>query len=419
MTSRSSGRGHPVGSRDVFLVLVAGLSLFGIAMVYSAGVVNVPDPVTAGAWVRQAAWLGIAAVAFAMVALVPPNWLQWGATGGYAVSMVMLAATLVIGTGRGTAAGVKSWIDLGPVGFQPSEVAKLATILCLAYLLSKRGRRSWESLRDLVPAAGIAGLPLALVLLQPDLGTAMAFVGIFFAALYWADVPVSLLALAASPGLAFVLAGDTLVWSVYMVLLICFVAWRAGRPGTRYLVDSGLVIALNLGAGAIASPLWNSLATYQRNRILVWLDPAVDPQGSGYQIIQSKAAIGSGGITGLGFAEGPQKGLGFLPERHTDFIFSVVGEELGFVGAALVVVSFGLLLGLLVRMATRCREEFGGIVIAGVAGAWFVHVFVNVGMTVGLAPITGIPLPFVSYGGTFLLMSWVAVAVCWRLAGER
>ena len=152
----------------------------------------------------------------------------------------------------------------------------------------------------------------------------------------------------------------------------------------------------------------------------MFLDPEVDPRGAGYQVIQSRVAIGSGGFGGQGFTEGPQKRLDFLPEQHTDFIFAGVGEELGFVGTALAVVAFAFVLSRLVRMASHLNESqaFAGLVLLGIFGAWMVHVFVNVGMTIGVVPITGIPLPFVSYGGTFLLMSWVAVAIAVGVAHE-
>jgi rod shape determining protein RodA len=178
-------------------------------------------------------------------------------------------------------------------------------------------------------------------------------------------------------------------------------------------------VLANFATATISRPLWNSLAEYQRNRILVYLNPEVDPRGAGYQVIQSKVAVGSGGFSGQGFTVGPQKRYDFLPEQHTDFIFSVVGEELGFLGTLLTILAFAFVLSRLVRMAERSSDPFAGLVLLGIFGAWLVHVFVNVGMTIGVVPITGIPLPFVSYGGTFLLMSWIAVAVAVRVAHER
>jgi rod shape determining protein RodA len=389
------------------------LSVFGLAMIFSAGVTNNPSTAE-GVWVRQAAWLGLALVVFTVVSRVPLRWLEWSATPAFVFSMVLLAATLVVGTGSGTAAGTKSWIELGPLRFQPAEVAKLATILVLARYLANRPHPPM-GLRDVVPPGAIVVIPLGLVMLQPDLGTAQAFVGILFAMLFWAGTPIHVLLLLASPVAGLILSFDTRVWSIYIVLIL----------GSLYLLryrlffyESLAVVLANFAAGTIARPLWNSLAAYQQNRLLVFLDPEVDPRGAGYHLIQSKVAIGSGGIWGKGFTLGTQKRFGFLPEQHTDFIFSVVGEELGFVGVLVALGLMAFVLMRLVRLAEDATDPFAGLVLLGIFGAWLVHIFVNIGMTVGLVPVTGIPLPFVSYGGSFLMMSWVAVAVAVRVAHD-
>ena len=397
-----------------FVLAVFGLTLFGIAMIYSAGVVHIPNPVTGDAWIRQALWFVIALLAFSALARLPVPWIEWVAVPSYVLSVVLLGVTLIIGTGSGTAVGVKSWIDLGFIQFQPSELAKLATILVLARLLSQR-ERGLTTLRELLAPAALVGLPLILVMLQPDLGTAMAFVGILFAMLYWAGAPVTLLLLVASPVAGLVLAYDTTIWSLYIVGVIASLYLYRYR---LFLFESVAVVLANFAAGTVSRPLWNSLATYQQNRILVFLDPEVDPRGAGYQLIQSKVAVGSGGLLGQGYTLGPQKRFDFLPEQHTDFIFSVIGEGLGFRGTLIAILVFGFILSRLVGMAARSSDPFAGLVLLGIFGAWLVHIFVNIGMTVGLVPITGIPLPFVSYGGTFLFTSWVAVALAVRVARE-
>ena len=183
-------------------------------------------------------------------------------------------------------------------------------------------------------------------------------------------------------------------------------------------MESVGVVLANVAAGTVALPLWRSLADYQRNRLLVFLDPSVDPRGAGWHLIQSKVAVGSGGLMGKGFTLGTQKRLDFLPEQHTDFIFSVVGEELGFLGTGLLILAFTYVLLRLVRLAANSADPFAGLIVFGIFGAWITHIFVNIGMTIGIVPITGIPLPFVSYGGSFLLMSWVALAVAVRVAQE-
>jgi len=402
-------------SGDPALVLaVMLLTGFGIAMIYSAGVLNIPSPVTEGAWLRQTRWFLIALVAFTAVRQVRSRWFEWISAPAYALSLVLLAVTLVVGMGSGTAAGVKSFLDLGFIRFQPAELAKLATILSLARYLGTR-REDPTTLRALVTPSLIVGLPLGLVILQPDLGTALAFVGILFAALFWAGTPIGLLILLASPGVALILAFEPRIWAVFFVLLLGSLYFYRYR---LFLVESLAVILANLAAGTIALPLWNSLADYQQNRILVFLDPSVDPRGAGYHLIQSMVAIGSGGLSGKGFTEGTQKRLDFLPEQHTDFIFSVIGEELGFLGTGLALSLFAFIIYRLVRLAEGAADPFAGLVIFGIFGAWLVHIVVNVGMTVGMVPVTGIPLPFVSYGGTFLLMSWVALALATRVASD-
>ena len=391
------------------------LSLFGIAMIYSAGVVNNPDPVVTEAWIRQLTWFGIALVAFTVTARVPLRWWEWAAFPAYAFALVLLATTLVIGTGAGTAEGTKSWIAVGGFRFQPVELAKIATILALGRMLANRDEPP-TGLRDMLAPGMMVAVPLGLVLLQPDLGSALAFVGILFAMLYWAGTPVLMLFLTASPVAGLILSFDTRIWSGYIVILFLVLYLYRYR---LFLYESAAVIGVNVMAGAIATPLWNSLEQYQKNRLLVFLDPQVDPRGAGYHLIQSKVAIGSGGLTGKGFTMGTQKKFDFLPEQHTDFIFSVIGEELGFLGVALALLAFGYVLYRLIRMAEDAPDPFAGLVLFGIFGAWLVHIFINIGMTVGIVPVTGIPLPFVSYGGTFLLMSWVAVAIAVRLAHEE
>jgi len=390
------------------------LSVFGVGMIFSAGALNVPSSVTENIWQRQLVWFFLGMGAFTAVSQIPPRWFEWAALPAYVLGILLLMATLVIGTGVGTAAGVKSWISIGGFRFQPAEVAKIATILAVARLLSTR-REAIQNLRELLAPLAVVGLPLCLVVLQPDLGTALAFIGILFAMLYWGGTPVPLLILLASPGLGLILSYDTAVWSGYIILLTLSLFFYRYR---LYLVESVAVVLANLAAGTVALPLWLSLADYQKNRLLVFLDPTVDPRGAGWQIIQSKVAIGSGGLLGKGFTAGTQKRLDFLPEQHTDFIFSVVGEELGFLGTSLVILAFAFILLRLVRLAGRATDPFAGLVIFGIFGAWITHVFVNIGMTVGLVPITGIPLPFVSYGGSFLLMSWIALAVAVRVSQE-
>lgn len=397
------------------VVTMLVLSVFGVGMIYSAGVLEIPSPVTRDLWIRQAVFLGVSVVALLIACRVPLRWFQWAALPTYVAGVAVLSVTLVVGTGTGTAEGISSFLSVGGLRFQPAEAAKITTALALAALLAKREEPP-TYLRDLLAPAALVGLPLVLVLLQPDLGTALAFVGIFFAVIFWVGTPWPLILFAASPGVGLILAFSRRAWAIYIVLLTIGLYLYRFR---LYLVESVAVILGNVASGAIAQPLWNSLAEYQRNRLLVFLDPELDPRNAGWQLIQSKVAVGSGGLFGKGFTLGTQKRLAFLPEQHTDFIFSVVGEEFGFVGTSVVLLLFGYLFFRMIGMAESASRSFAGLFIFGILGVWFTHVFVNVGMTIGVVPVTGIPLPFISYGGSFLLMSWVAAGVAVALAGDH
>jgi rod shape determining protein RodA len=256
-------------------------------------------------------------------------------------------------------------------------------------------------------------VPAALVAIQPDLGSALVFAGVLFAMLFWAGVRLSLLVLLGSPIASLVLAFSPWSWGAWIVLLgALLILWRP------FVWEGLAVLGANLAMGVVALPLWRKLAVYQQHRFLSFLNPELDPRATGWHIIQSKIAIGSGGWFGKGFTLGSQKRLAFLPAQHTDFIFSVVGEELGFVGVMVALALFFALLAILIRVARKSPDPFGSLVAFGIAGLFFTHIFENVGMTANMMPITGIPLPFFSYGGSFLLACYVAIGLALRVAQE-
>jgi rod shape determining protein RodA len=185
-----------------------------------------------------------------------------------------------------------------------------------------------------------------------------------------------------------------------------------------YLLEGVALVVANVVMGVVAPIVWDKLKPYQQRRLLVFLDPMNDPRASGYHVIQSQVAIGSGGWLGKGWTQGTQKRLAFLPSQHTDFIFAVVGEEMGFIGVCIALTLFLFLLLRCTRIASRASDSFGSLVAFGLSASWFVHVIVNVGMTLNLMPITGIPLPFFSYGGSFMLISWLAIGLLVRISGE-
>src|SRR5258705_374355 len=282
----------------------------------------------------------------------------------------------------------------------------------LARWLATR-REAPTMLRDLIVPGLIAGVPGFLVLKQPDAGSAIVFAAILFFMLFWAGTKPSLLLLAASPVIGLALAFNTVAWGAWIAVLAVLLLWW--RP---YVWESFAIMGLNVLGGVIALPMWNRLAPYQQNRLLAFLNPDVDPRGAGWHVIQSKVAVGSGGLVGKGFTEGTQKRLAFLPAQHTDFIFSIVGEELGFVGVLVALALFAWLLFALLRIARRATDQFSSLCVFGVAGLLFTHIFENVGMTINLMPITGIPLPFFSYGGSFLLACSIGLGIALRSAGE-
>ena len=391
---------------------VVALALFGLATLYSAGQTEVPTFVE-GIWQRQVVWLGLGVIVAGVTFRTSPRMLEWATPFVYAIAVFLLLLTLFIGTGAGTAAGTKSWLAIAGHRFgQPAELGKLAVILMLARWLAGL-REPPATLRDLIPPAAIAGIPCFLVLRQPDLGSAIVFVAILFCMLFWAGTKPSLLLLAASPVIGLVLAFSTIAWGLWIAVLAALLLWW--RP---YIWEGLAVMVFNVLGGVLALPFWNRLAPYQQNRLLAFLNPDVDPRAAGWHVIQSKVAVGSGGLLGKGFTAGTQKRLAFLPAQHTDFIFSVVGEELGFVGVLAALSLFGLLLLVLLRIARKATDPFSSLCVFGVAGLLFTHIVENVGMTINLMPITGIPLPFFSYGGSFLLACSIGIGIALRVAWE-
>jgi rod shape determining protein RodA len=364
-------------------------------------------------WKTQLVWFGLALVAAyaasrCSVRLI--DWLTWPA---YFLSVAMLVLLLFIGKGAGTAASTKSWLAIG--GFrigQPSELAKITVVLALAKVLATF-KEPPKSLLELWKPALVVGVPWMLIMKQPDLGTGIVFVGFAFAMLFWSGVSWPLLVLVASPVVSLILTFSVQVWGAWFLLLLALVLWY--KP---YLYEGIFLAVTNVVFGVLAPIIWDRLAPYQQKRLLVFLNPEIDRRAAGYHVLQSQIAIGSGGLFGRGFTQGPQKRLAFLPAQHTDFIFAVVGEELGFIGVLLAFTLFLLLFLRVTKIAERANDSFSSLVAFGLLASWFVHVLVNVGMTLNLMPITGIPLPFFSYGGSFMLASWIAVGLLVRISAE-
>jgi rod shape determining protein RodA len=347
---------------------------------------------------------------FLAAAFIPPNvWfaMSWLA---YAFSGVLLLGVRLAGhVGMGAA----RWIEIAGLRFQPAELAKVTLVLALARLLSDN-RVKLDNPKWIAAALGLTLLPMMLVLLQPDLGTALVFAFVMMMMLLRAGLPWIWLLALASPVLA-------ALFSVNIFLLLGFILLLGAL---LYASEIGLALmaffmSLASGIGFSLPLLWNLLEPYQQVRIKVFLNPEKYPRGAGYQLIQSKVAIGSGGFLGKGYLEGTQTQLSFLPERHTDFIFSVVGEEFGFLGATLVLAIFALLVMRALVVSFSHRSSYCALAMAGFAAMLFFHVFVNVGMTLGMMPVTGLPLPFLTYGGSFLWSIFVVMGLLINFSWHR
>lgn len=379
---------------DIPLLLSVILAtLFGIGAIYSA-TYNWEYGAAGGIYERQIIWSAIAAAAVLLTLFVPPRYYYALAYVLYGVSICLLVLVLLFGESR--------WFDLGPFYMQPSELAKIATILALARYLSTRNL-DLDRPRSLFTPFFLVLLPAVLVFRQPDLGTALVFTSVLLPMLYWAGMRPVVLFFLISPFLS-VICAFHYVALVVLVLIFAAVIFLV-RPG-RLMTTA--IVAVNLAVAVGAPYLWeNKLHDYQRRRILTFLNPDMDKLGAGYQVMQSKVAIGSGGLDGKGYLQGTQTKLSFLPEQHTDFVFSVIGEEFGFVGAILVLSLFLLIIWRAIHIAGLVKSRFSSLVAIGLAAMLTFHVFVNIGMTVGVVPVTGLPLPYFSYGGSQLVVNLI------------
>jgi len=328
----------------------------------------------------------------------------------YGISIFLLILVFFIGV-RGS--GAERWIALGAFRLQPSELAKLASILAAARYLS-RPDTDINKFRNLAVTIGMVLLPFVLIIRQPDLGTSLVFLALLFPLLFWAGLNWFILFVMLSPALTAVLSFNFYAFLFWM-LIISAVLFISGR---KPLILAA-VFVFHIGVGLATPVMWENLRPYQKQRILTFADPEADPRGAGYQIIQSKVAIGSGSMWGKGYMNGTQSQLKFLPAQHTDFIFSVIGEERGFFGAAVVLAVWAGLLLYLLYLAANVNSVFSSIAISGITTVLFFHIFVNVGMTVGLAPVTGLPLPLISYGGSFLLVTLLMIGCVLNFARNR
>jgi len=404
----------PAGDRRLFLAWVL-LCLASLALLWSVtepirGPYEQIDPgVAKKIFWRQAMWMLLSYAALLATSRLSLRFLENVAIPFFLVTVLLLVLILVVGPRIG---GARRWLVLGPLRLQPSELAKVAFVLVMSGLLG----RAVEEGRGLA-ATGLSfvlmATPMLLVLREPDLGTSLVFLAMWVGMVFWYGVPGILILGAGSAALSAVImfysesvVHNPLPWGVYIGAVLAVLA-LARLP----LLASVSLLAANVATGVGIPFFWDKLQPYQQERILTFFDPGRDAFGSGYQAIQSRVAIGSGGLFGTHYLQGTQKGLAFLPERHTDFIFSVAGEELGFFGAVALLGLFAVIVGRGIEHATNARRPFARFVAIGVVSYFTFHVVVNVAITTGLLPVTGLPLPLLSYGGSNLLSSSILLGL--------
>lgn len=390
------------------------LLLLGVVMIHSASQGENMD--SSLFWLKQAAWAVISVGVIIVIIHIPVKYIYALAYVFYGLMLVSLILVEIAGTSGG---GSERWLRIGPIRFQPSEFMKVAIILALARYLSFKKNRPTSYSKAFIPGLFIL-FPLLLVLKQPDLGTSMIYSALVFPMLYWAGLDIRRLFFIVAPFISAVFAAPFIpwfswvTWVVFMFVILWFLYY------SRYSLGSmGVILMTNILAG-IATPIaFNRLKPYQQERISTFIRPEADPLGAGYQILNSKVAIGSGGILGKGIGNGKYTEMGFLPKAHTDFIYAIIGEELGFIGAVAVIGIFAYIVYRGIKLASSIRNPFMSIAVVGIASVFVLHLYVNVGMVVGLMPVTGKSLPFLSYGGSSCIANAVMVGLLLNFSVNR
>lgn len=392
---------------SIFLPVLA-LTIMGLIAVFSS---TLNHPTASGNFQKQLYSAIVALVAFFIVFSLPQQLFKMLAVPSYLVSILLLLLVLFAGK---TVYGSRSWISFGPIGFQPSEFAKLGTILCLSHWLTHKNR-DINNIKDIGVALAIGFLPVVLILLEPDTGTSIVFIIITISLIYWSGISLFGLFVVISPGVVVIASlFGTLVFilSLIMVVIALFLF-------KRDLFNSITVFVINLGASFFFDYAFRILKPHQQKRIESFLDPSMDPLGSGYNALQAKLAIGSGGLTGKGFLQGNQTQLRFIPEQWTDFIYCVIGEEFGFLGSVLVLALFLIIFIRLINISNLAKDRFSVLIIVGILSLMFSHFAINIGMNVGITPVVGLPLPFLSYGGSSLLVNMIMMGIVLNIYRNR
>lgn len=371
----------------------------GLLTVYSA-TFEMEDEMS-GLYEKQLVFVVVSVVVFIIVLALPQRFYFACSYLVYGIALGLLVLVLLLNPGSEPA----RWFNLGFAYFQPSEAAKLAMILTLARFLDAK-KKIVEKLSVTIRALLISVVPALLVVMEPDLGTAVIFLIVSIPMMVVGGISVLHLLIMVMP-LAVLISSISVYILIPAIVIFFFI-----MLGMRFRLTLIVVFCLvNIAIGISAPKLWSNLHPYQQRRIKTFMNPEADPHGAGYQVIQSKIAVGSGGLWGKGYLKGTQGHLKFLPAGHTDFIFSVFCEEMGFIGAGAVLAAFFLLVYRGLVAAGRCRNKFSQLVIVGGSAYFASHALVNIGMALGLLPVTGLPLPFMSYGGSSLMQSMALAGI--------
>lgn len=394
---------------DIVLFLSAViLIVIGLLAIYSS---TYNHPTAKGNYNKQVVFGAASVIIFFIIYFLPANSFRAIAVPLFLISQALLIAVLFMGK---TVYGAKSWMSIGPIGFQPSEFAKIGTILFLAHWLSAP-KRDMNNLKELFYTICLSLIPIMLVLMEPDMGTAIVYISISLVMIFWSGISLFGLFVVISPGVILFasLFGTPMFLFALGAVIVALILFK------QDLFTSGTVFVMNLTAGFAFELLLKVLKPHQVNRILSFVDPTSDPLGSGYNALQAKVAIGSGGLTGKGFMQGNQTQLRFIPEQWTDFIYCVVGEEFGFIGSVVVLILFLIIFLKLLNFTNYAGDKFDKLVVVGILTLFFVHFAINIGMNLGITPVIGLPLPFISYGGSSLITNMLLLGITFNIYKNR
>ncbi|GBD89742.1 Rod shape-determining protein RodA [bacterium BMS3Abin04] len=387
------------------IIILTGIGLLAI---YSS---TYNHPTASGNFIKQVYFSFISLGAFFFFYFLPHKSLKLIAGGLYAFSILLLLAVIALGK---TVYGAKSWISFGSIGFQPSEFAKVGLIFFLAYWLSYKNRNI-NNLKDISVALAIGMIPVALIMLEPDLGTAIVFIIITFTMIFWSGLNLFAFFVVASPVVivfASMFGLGAIIISLGFVLLALYFF-------KRDIFTSLIIFVFNLASSFFFDYIIRYLKPHQQKRIESFVNPAADPLGSGYNALQAKVAIGSGGLFGKGFLHGSQTQLRFIPEQWTDFIYCVIGEEFGFWGSVITISLFFIVFLRFLNIISSVKDKFSSLVLVGILTLLFTHFSINIGMNIGITPVIGLPLPFLSYGGSSLLVNMSLIGIAMNIYKNR